>query len=207
MWHLSCIWHTANILAWKVHWFINLQTILCYYTQNKEIMPINCATENQGLSSLSAYWFILLQSLLAYIKQSGLPLAPSFTLAGLCQALLLVVPSASYWIYQAPISATCCLLQPLWPVIQPQLLVVVSFSLPWHASSSQKCFLLPPSASLTYAKQPNLLISFSLFWPVSGSGQQEDNTVIISTDKRECTNPYSDKELALPSTQSCVSKS
>ena len=75
-------------------------------------MPTSSAVENSWLPSLSAYWSILLQPLLAYFKQSELPLAPSSTLAGICQAL------------------------------------VVSLSLLLNTSSSQKCFLLPPLASL-----------------------------------------------------------
>jgi hypothetical protein len=123
-------------------------------------------------------------------------------------------PSASYWIHQAARSAICCLLQPLWPAKQPNLLVSFSLSglrhaatiaccrllqspmayieqpVPWHTSSNQKCFLLPPAASLNYVKQPNPLVSFSLFWPISCSGQHEDNTVITSMDTGESTNPY-----------------
>ena len=83
---------------------------------------------------VSAYRFILLQPLPAYFKQPELPLAPSFTLASLCQALLLLV----------------------------------SLSLLLNTSSSQKCCLLTPSASLArYAVKPAYLLQ--TLWPTSCS--------------------------------------
>lgn len=97
-------------------------------------MSIHGATENPGLPRLSSYWFILLQPLFAYIKQRELPLAPSSILAGLCQALLLIVP----------------------------------FSLLLNTSSSQKCYLLSPSASLAcQAAKPACLLQ--PLWPTSCS--------------------------------------
>jgi len=111
-------------------------------------------------------------------SQNCLLLLPSPSLAYVKHCLLLS-PSASYWIgvHQAARSSSCCLPQPLWPVMQPEVLLAASLSLS-GPSCSQKFFLLPPSASLARhaarnsscclpqplwpVMQPNLLVSFSL---------------------------------------------
>ena len=136
-----------------------------------------------------------------YIKQPEVLLAaPSASLAHhAAKPAHLLQP-----LWPAPCSQKCFLL-PLWPVMQSNLLVSFSLSGLSHTATtaccclrqppmaymiSQRCFLLPPSASLIYVMKPHLLVSFSLFWPISCSGQHDNNTVIISMDEGEYTNPY-----------------
>jgi hypothetical protein len=103
-------------------------------------MPTNGAMENLGL--------------LAYFKQPELPLAPSSTLAGLCQALLLVVSLST--LLNTSSSQKCFLLppQPLWPVMQPSLLISFSLSGLSHTAITARCCLRQPP--MAYINQPEV---------------------------------------------------
>ena len=93
-------------------------------------------------------------------SQNCLLLLPSPSLAYVKHCLLLS-PSASYWIgvHQAARSSSCCLPQPLWPVMQPNLLVSFSLSSLRHTATTACCRLLQPPMS--YIDQPEVLLAAS----------------------------------------------